>query len=116
MIVATVLSVQSLGGERAIFRHLVSIIFSGTFPTTTACMCTLKVKLVLQKWIKIETPGYNQLAQRTCDSENPCGYKIVLGAGRGNVLGLDDKSLVSLNSRSISYMHDCVGENVIGSA
>ena len=93
-----------------------SLIFAGIFPTTTACMSTLKVKLILNKWIKIVTPGYNQLAQRTCDSENPCGYKIVLGAGRGNVLGLDDKSLVLLNSRSISYMHDCVGENVIGSA
>ena len=79
-------------------------------------MSTLKVKLVLHKWIKIVTPGYNQLAQRTCDSENPCGYKIVLGAGRGNVLGLDDNSLVSLNARSISYVHYCVGENVIGSA
>ena len=93
-----------------------SLIFAGIFPTTTACMSTLKVKLILNKWIKIVTPGYNQLAQRTCDSENPCGYKIVLGAGRGNVLGLDDNSLVLLNSRSISYMHDCVGENVIGSA
>ena len=61
-------------------------------------MCTLKVKLILQKWIKIVTlPGYNQLAQRTCDSENPCGYKIVLGAGRGNMLGLDEKSLSLLN-------------------
>ena len=79
-------------------------------------MSTLKVKLVLHKWIKIVTPGYNQLAQRTCDSENPCGYKIVLGAGRGNMLGLDDKSLVLLNTCSISYVHECVGENVIGSA
>ena len=93
-----------------------SLIFAGIFPTTTACMSTLKVKLILNKWIKIVTPGYNQLAQRTCDSENPCGYKIVLGAGRGNVLGLDDKSLVLLTARSISYVHDCVGENVIGSA
>ena len=92
------LSVQSICGERAILRHLVSIIFSGTFPTTTAFMSTLKVKLVLHKWIKIVTPGYNQLAQRTCDSENPCGYKIVLGAGRGNMLGLDEKSLVLLNA------------------
>ena len=79
-------------------------------------MSTLKVKLVLHKWIKVVSPGYNQLAQRTCDSENPCGYKIVLGAGRGNVLGLDDNSFVSLNARSISYVHYCVGENVIGSA
>ena len=79
-------------------------------------MSTLKVKLVLHKWIKIVTPGYNQLAQRTCDSENPCGYKIVLGAGQGNMLGLDDKSLVLLNTCSISYVHECVGENVIGSA
>ena len=68
-------------------------------------MSTLKVKLVLHRWIKIVTPGYNQLAQRTCDSENPCGYKIVLGAGRGNMLGLDDKSLVLLNARSVSYVY-----------